>query len=351
MSSVNFLRLKNFLGGQGHALELYHTLRDRMFNWKYCDVKDVWKNCPSVGLRFNKHVIPWTGYVFPDLPTSEATKFCLDHMFMHDGVIEGHGLNCSLGDHYRLDGTIVDEGVITIYQTVRGTKNINVLNLVHGLFYLCGYNEFNKKVILMPELNHWGGYCTFKKQMKVDYPKKDLTMFFKIYDNQTIYGIGTDTVGNYTITGNVVQMENEEKIKYEINFVMNYVEGWSVLFEGVLCKDEIQGTWKTSSYSGQFVMKCNPYFNNEIVNKKLKFWNREDPKSRIMNKKEFENLGHPDINFFVNEEKKMEETVLSYLTRVRQMKDSEIDYDIDEACDANCHELKVIPTRAVSKRI
>ena len=136
MSSVNFLRLKNFLGGQGHALELYHTLRDRMFNWKYCDVKDVWKNCPSVGLRFNKHVIPWTGYVFPDLPTSEATKFCLDHMFMHDGVIEGHGLNCSLGDHYRLDGTIVDEGVITIYQTVRGTKNINVLNLVHGLFYL-----------------------------------------------------------------------------------------------------------------------------------------------------------------------------------------------------------------------
>lgn len=157
-------------------------------------------------------------------------------------------------------------------------------------------------------------------------------MYFKIEGND-IYGIGSDTVGCYVITGNCSDMDSSNQ--YQVFFTMTYNDGWLVEFEGMLGKSQINGTWKSSSYTGSFMMRLNPHFNMGLLSKKLATFEQIPKKyGYSMEKQDIidEEFEYPkcDINFFVNEEKKMEETILSYLSRYKLEEDYGVNYELEE---------------------
>jgi len=165
-----------------------------------------------------------------------------------------------------------------------------------------------------------------------------------------IYGIGCDTVGCYVISGNLSDMN--EQGKRPVYFSMNYSEGWVVEFDGLYYQDQMNGTWKSSSYTGTFNLKLNPQFNMDIIQKRLKTFTEVPKKYGYdMQKHQFDDhefvMPKNDINFFVNEEKKMEETVLSYLTKYQLEEDVDVNYEMSEGIPNN---NAALPNSTGSKR-
>ena len=92
-----------------------------------------------------------------------------------------------------------------IYQQFKSSKETMKYTCVAGPNYLCGVDQDENKIVMIPDLDMWKGFFIEGEQVL---DKTPISLYMKIFGDK-ILGFGRDKVGIFMISGKINEADKK----------------------------------------------------------------------------------------------------------------------------------------------